>query len=90
MGGAVVNREGRLSTFITSTTDPTQIWPGSQAIAKAKAFTANGFSLEDFVLSTARLYTFALPGHSLFSLNQANPSIRSSSCSQVALEASDG
>ncbi|HEX2279085.1 MAG TPA: heme-binding protein [Candidatus Tectomicrobia bacterium] len=72
MWGAVVNREGRLCAFITSTADPTQVWPGSQAIAKAKAFTANGFSLDDFVLSTARLYTFALPGHSLFGLNQSN------------------
>ena len=73
MWGAVVNREGRLCAFITSTTDPTQVWPGSQAIAKAKAFTANGFSLDAFMLSTARLYTLALPGHSLFGLNQSNP-----------------
>jgi uncharacterized protein GlcG (DUF336 family) len=72
MWGAVVNRDGRLCAFITSTADPTQVWPGSQAIAKAKAFTANGFSLDDFMLSTARLYTFALPGHSLFGLNQSN------------------
>ena len=72
MWGAVVNRDGRLCAFITSTPDSTQVWPGSQAIAKAKAFTANGFSLDDFVLSTARLYTFALPGHSLFGLNQSN------------------
>jgi uncharacterized protein GlcG (DUF336 family) len=72
MWGAVVNRAGRLCAFITSTTDSTQVWPGSQAIAKAKAFTANGFSLDDFMLSTARLYTFALPGHSLFGLNQSN------------------
>nr|MDQ3828408.1 heme-binding protein [Candidatus Tectomicrobia bacterium] len=72
MWGAVVNRDGRLCAFITSTEDPTQVWPGSQAIAKAKAFTANGFSLDTFVLSTARLYTFALPGHSLFGLNQSN------------------
>jgi uncharacterized protein GlcG (DUF336 family) len=72
MWGAVVNRDGRLCAFITSTADPTQVWPGSQAIAKAKAFTANGFSLDGFVLSTARLYTFALPGHSLFGLNQSN------------------
>jgi uncharacterized protein GlcG (DUF336 family) len=72
MWGAIVNRDGRLCAFITSTTDPTHVWPASQAIAKAKAFTANGLSLDDFVLSTARLYTFALPGHSLFGLNQSN------------------
>jgi len=47
-------------------------WPGSQAIAKAKAYTANAFSLDSFVLSTARLYTFTQPGHSLWSLGQSN------------------
>jgi uncharacterized protein GlcG (DUF336 family) len=73
MWGAVVNREGRLCAVITSTAEPTQAFPASQAIAQAKAFTANGLSLDDFMLSTARLYTLALPGHSLFGLNQSNP-----------------
>ena len=66
MWGAVVNREGELCAFATSTSDPTQVWPGSQAIAKAKAYTANAFSLDALALSTARLYTFAQPSHSLF------------------------
>lgn len=70
--GAVVNRDGELCAYATSTSDPTQVWPGSQAIAKAKAYTANAFSLDDFVLSTARLYTFTQPGHSLWSLGQSN------------------
>jgi uncharacterized protein GlcG (DUF336 family) len=48
------------------------VWPGSQAIAKSKAYTANAFSLDDFALSTARLYTFTQPGHSLWSLGQSN------------------
>lgn len=72
MWGAVVNRDGELCAFITSTSDPTQVWPGSQAIAKAKAYTANAFSLDEKALSTALLYTFALPGHSLFGLNNSN------------------
>jgi uncharacterized protein GlcG (DUF336 family) len=72
MWAAVVNRDGELCAFTTSTTDPSQVWPASQAIAKAKAYTANAFSLDDFTLSTARLYTFALPGHSLFGLNNSN------------------
>ena len=38
-----------------SQTDPTQVWPGSQAIAKAKAYTANAFSLDSLALSTALL-----------------------------------
>jgi uncharacterized protein GlcG (DUF336 family) len=73
MWAAVVNRDGELCAFATSTPDPSQVWPGSQAIAKAKAYTANAFSLDVLALSTARLYTFVQPGHSLFSLNWSNP-----------------
>jgi uncharacterized protein GlcG (DUF336 family) len=46
MWAAVVNRSGQLCAFATSTDDPSQVWPGSQAIAKAKAYTANAFSLD--------------------------------------------
>jgi len=73
MWAAVVNRSGELCASTTSTTDPTQVWPGSQAIAKSKAYTANAFSLDGLALSTARLYTFTQPGHSLWSLGQSNP-----------------
>ena len=72
MWGAVVNRNSELCTFATSTADPTQVWPGSQAIAKAKAYTANAFSNDSLALSTALLYTFTQPGHSLWSLGQSN------------------
>ncbi|MBL8237820.1 MAG: heme-binding protein [Bryobacterales bacterium] len=72
MWAAVVNRDGEVCAAVTSTNDPSQVWPGSQAIAKAKAYTANAFSLDDFALSTARLYTFTQPGHSLWSLGQSN------------------
>jgi uncharacterized protein GlcG (DUF336 family) len=79
MWGAVVNRDGEICVYVTSTANPTQVWPGSQAIAKAKAYTANAFSLDvtvgppaTFPLSTARLYTFTQPGHSLNSLGQSN------------------
>jgi len=72
MWGAVVNRDGEVCSFVTSTADPTQVWPGSQAIAKSKAYTANAFSLDTLALSTARLYTFTQPGHSLWSLGQSN------------------
>lgn len=72
MWGAIVNRDGEICSYVTSTTDPTQVWPGSQAIAKAKAYTANAFSLDSLALSTARLYTFTQPGHSLWSLGQSN------------------
>jgi uncharacterized protein GlcG (DUF336 family) len=72
MWAAVVNRDGRVCAFTTSTTDPTQVWPGSQAIAKSKAYTANAFSIDALPLSTARLYTFTQPGHSLWSLGWSN------------------
>jgi len=73
MWGAVVNREGKFCAIAASQDDQTQVWPGSQAIAKAKAYTANAFSLDSLALSTARLYTFVQPGHSLWSLAGANP-----------------
>ena len=72
MWGAVVNRDGEVCAYATSTNDATQVWPGSQAIAKSKAYTANAFSLDTLPLSTARLYTFTQPGHSLWSLGQSN------------------
>ena len=72
MWGAVVNRDGEICTYATSTPDPSQVWPGSQAIAKAKAYTANAFSLDNLALSSARLYTFTQPGHSLWSLGLSN------------------
>jgi uncharacterized protein GlcG (DUF336 family) len=72
MWGAIVNRDGQICVYGTSTADASQVWPGSQAIAKAKAYAANAFSLDTFALSTARLYTFTQPGHSLWSLGQSN------------------
>ena len=72
MWGAVVNRDGELCAVITSTADPADVWPGSRHIAIHKAHTANGFSLDVLALSTARLYTFSQPGHSLFGLNVSN------------------
>jgi uncharacterized protein GlcG (DUF336 family) len=70
---AVVNRKGELCSVAVSTDDQTAAWPGSQAIAKAKAYTANAFSTDLVPLSTARLYTLAQPGHSLFGAGAANP-----------------
>lgn len=72
MWAAVVNRGGKICAFATSTPDPDDVWPGSEAIAKAKAYTANAFSLDVLALSTARLYTFTQPGHSLWSLGLSN------------------
>lgn len=72
MWGAIVNKDGELCSVAVSTADPRGVWPGSQAIAKAKAYTANAFSIDELALSTARLYTFTQPGRSLNSLGQSN------------------
>jgi uncharacterized protein GlcG (DUF336 family) len=71
---AVVNREGEVCAVVASTSDPTQVWPGSLSIAKAKAYTANAFSIDELPLSTARLYTLTQPGHSLWGIAASNPS----------------
>ena len=70
---ALVDREGRLCQVVVSTDDPTASWPGSRAIAMAKAYTANAFSTDDLPLSTARLYTLTQPGHTLWGLANGNP-----------------
>ena len=73
MWGALVARNGELCSLAVSTSDAAATWPGSRGIAIAKASTANGFSSDTVPLSTARLYTLAQPGHSLFGAAQGNP-----------------
>ena len=53
--GAIVNREGEICVTAVATDDPASAWPGSQAISKAKAYTANAYSTDEAPLSTARL-----------------------------------
>ncbi len=71
--GAIVDRHGRVCALAVSTDDPSAAWPGSRAIALAKAFTANAFSSDTSPLSTARMYTLGQPGQSLYGLAQTNP-----------------
>jgi uncharacterized protein GlcG (DUF336 family) len=70
MWAAVVDRKGVLCGVISSNPDA---WPGSRAIAIAKAFTANAFSSHTLALSTANLYGPTQPGGSLYGLNNSNP-----------------
>ena len=72
MWGTIVNRDGVVCAVAFSGADRHAQWPGSRVISAQKAYTANAFSLDDFALSTARLYTFTQPGHSLWSLGQSN------------------
>ncbi len=73
MWGAIVDRDGALCAMAVSTDDMAATWPGSRAIAMAKAFTANAFSSDTAPLSTARLYTLSQPGHSLWGAANGNP-----------------
>src|SRR5580658_3323241 len=70
MWSAVVDRSGTLCSVVNSGNDP---WPGSRAIAIAKAETANDFSNSALALSTANLYGPTQPGGSLYGLNNSNP-----------------
>jgi uncharacterized protein GlcG (DUF336 family) len=70
---SIVNRQGELCATAVATDDPASAWPGSQAVSKAKAYTANAYSTDGLPLSTARLYTLTLPGHSLWGVAEPNP-----------------
>src|SRR5207302_5557779 len=70
MWAAVVDRQGVLCDVVRSDPDA---WPGSRAIAIAKAYTANAFSSHTLALSTANLYGPTQPGGSLYGLNNSNP-----------------
>jgi uncharacterized protein GlcG (DUF336 family) len=75
MWSAIVDRQGVLCSII-STADfapKLDVWPGSRAIAIAKANTANSFSNNGLALSTANLYGPTQPGGSLYGLNNSNP-----------------
>jgi uncharacterized protein GlcG (DUF336 family) len=69
----VVNRQGEICATSVATDEPASAWPGSQAISKAKAYTANAYSTDEAPLSTARLYTLTQPGHSLWGVGEPNP-----------------
>jgi uncharacterized protein GlcG (DUF336 family) len=69
MWSAIVDREGVLCSIIRVG----DAWPGSRAIAIAKANTANGFSNDALALSTANLYGPTQPGGPLYGLNNSNP-----------------
>jgi uncharacterized protein GlcG (DUF336 family) len=69
MWAALVDRNG----ILCGTVRVGDAWPGSRAIAIAKAETANGFSNNKLALSTANLYAPTQPGGSLYGLNNSNP-----------------
>lgn len=72
MSAAIVDREGRLCAVVKTG----DAWPGSRAIAIAKAWTANDCSNDKLALSTAQLYGATIPQGSLFGLNNSITSMR--------------
>jgi uncharacterized protein GlcG (DUF336 family) len=87
MWSAIVDRKGRLCSVINSENDP---WPGSRAIAIAKASTANDFSNSALALSTANLYGPTQPGGSLYGLNNSNPFRPAFDAQQTGIDAVPG
>jgi uncharacterized protein GlcG (DUF336 family) len=72
----VVNRDGRVCAVAFSGEGRDDQWLLSRQIAAAKAFTANGLSLDSAPLSTAQLYPWVQPGapaNPLFGLAGGNP-----------------
>jgi uncharacterized protein GlcG (DUF336 family) len=72
----VVNREGTVCAVAYSGPSRDAQWLLSRQIAAAKAFTANGLSLDNAPLSTAQLYPWVqpgAPGNPLFGLAAGNP-----------------
>jgi uncharacterized protein GlcG (DUF336 family) len=71
-----VNREGTVCAVAYSGQQRDSQWLLSRQIAAAKAFTANGLSLDSAPLSTAQLYPWVQPGapaNPLFGLAAGNP-----------------
>jgi uncharacterized protein GlcG (DUF336 family) len=72
----VVNRGGIVCAVAFSGPTRDSQWLLSRQIAAAKAFTANGLSLDGAPLSTAQLYPWVQPGapaNPLFGLAEGNP-----------------
>lgn len=73
MWATIVNRDGVFCAVAFSGADRGAQWPGSRVISAQKANTANAFSLDGLVLSTANLFSAVQPGGSLFGLQHSNP-----------------
>lgn len=73
MWATIVDRDGVVKAVVFSGKDRGDQWPGSRVISAQKANTANAFSLPEFALSTANLFSAVQPGGSLFGLQESNP-----------------
>jgi len=69
----VVDRAGVVVAVAFSGPAVDDQWLGSRAISAQKANTANAFSLDNFALSSANLFSAVQPGGSRFGLQESNP-----------------
>ena len=69
----LVDRDGVVKAVAFSGKERGDQWPGSRTISAQKANTSNAFSLPQFSLSTANLFSAVQPGGSLFGLQFSNP-----------------
>jgi uncharacterized protein GlcG (DUF336 family) len=73
MWASVVDRDGVITVVTFSGPDRGAQFPGSRVISAQKANTANAFSLDEFAISTANLYTGSQPGGGDYGLLISNP-----------------
>jgi uncharacterized protein GlcG (DUF336 family) len=73
MWASIVDRDGIVCAVAMTGAARDDQWPGSRLISAQKANTANAFSLPQFALSTANLFSAVQPGGSLFGLQESNP-----------------
>lgn len=73
MWATIVNRDGIVCAVVFSGEQRGDQWPGSRVISAQKASTANAFSLPEFALSTANLFSAVQPDGPLFGLQESNP-----------------
>lgn len=71
--GSVVDRDGVVCAVAFSGADRDAQLPAGRVISAAKAFTANGVSVDGAPLSTAQLYPLAQPRGSLFGVEAGTP-----------------
>lgn len=70
---STVNRDGVVCAVAFSGDERGDQFPGSRVISAQKANTANAFSLPNFALSTANLFSAVQPGQSLYGIQHSNP-----------------
>ena len=73
MWGTIVNRDGIVCAVAFSGPERGSQLAGARVISAQKANTANSFSLDFFVVSTANSYSLTQPGSEGYGLLQGNP-----------------